>query len=723
MSPLGWAATALFVLHPSSQPPVGGLPGSPHTPVSTPAQELARDTTGGIIEAGRFITVKAPWDKDVETKINALLRRGESRLSASIGRPDRSSYEETFLAWDEMCGDLDAIGAFGSWDFNTSTDAAMRNRGEKTEELVSKINTRLYTLRFPYEVLRSTFARIEQSLSWDRKAFAKDTLRAFELNGVHLEGKAKERVQLISQEMIEIGVRFAKVLKDREVEVCLTPDQAKPIDPVLLRKDPKTGASILVLREDSYWDVLRRHPDADFRKLCYHRFYDATADQTADLDRLRALRREKAKQVKGKSFAALEMEDEGFTEEQVHSTLLELKKRTERWFLTTLEDYRQLNGGKPPKIWDLAYLEETAPTAGVAPGALLEYFSAQNVVKTLLGLARRLYGLSFERTTLDPLTRVEVFTVSDRSGKPIGRFTLDLYPRANKYSHAACWTMQGRATHHPDRQVVVGLVANLRERTLEGGKKGILFEEVQTIFHEFGHVLHGILIDSEPIGAHGVPRSLVEVPSQVFETWALDPVVLDEMALHNKTGKPLPADLRTVLYRKSARFAARHLRTQCLYSLFDLEFHDRTDEPIQEIWDRMTDDFFGKGFYPKKVPWFTRFGHLDGYGAKYWGYKFADLGKAQTYWSLVHRFRDLTAPEVGRFLEKSLMVFGGLKKLPEVATELTGLPLTPLPYVLDTLLDYPSLRAKIEGQAKAGRDFRSALEAAFVDLSGKASAR
>jgi thimet oligopeptidase len=717
-----WAVLALMVLWPlaadGATPKIDekpkASPSAAASAVPSPAASPSAPAGGTVTETKQFISVTAPFAPDIQRNLNALLADGEATLAKCKAKS--STYEETFLVWDRMCGEIDAIGSFGSWDFNTGLDPKVRERGEKAEELVSKVIARLYTLKFPYNILKDAFDRLKKNLPVQRKAYAEDVLRGFEHNGVHLEGASKERVKSIDQELIEIGTRFSKVLKDREITVPVSDAQAKEINKKYLKEDPKSSKKLAVLRESSYLDIMRRHPDRNFREKAFKSYFGGTEDQSEDLNQMRRLRREKAQLVKKTTYANLEMEDEGFTLAQVRATLEELKQRTNVSFQAVMKDYRELNKGETPKAYDLAYLEETAPVSGVNSDQLLQYFTATNVVRTLLDLSRRLYGLTFKLQKRDEKNRIEVYSVTDRTGQEIGTVTLDLFPRANKYNHAACWTMQGRATACPKRQAILGLAANLNERPLPEGGHGILLDEVTTVFHEFGHVLHGLLINSEMIGAHNVPRSLVEVPSQVFEAWILDPLVLAEMALHYKTGKPIPEDLRAVVYKKSQRFSARHVRTQCLYALFDLDFHEKTNISPQRVWDGLAQDLFGKKFYPSGIPWFTRFGHLDGYGAKYWGYKFADLGKAQIYWNLVHDFPNLTSEPVGQKLEEKLMVFGGLQKLSQVAPSFTGQELTALPYVLETLVPYPVLRAKIVELAKAGKNYKASLEGAFHDL-------
>src|SRR5688500_6844950 len=122
MKRFGWAATALIVLSPTT---AAGAP--------SPAASASPAPAGGVTETGDFITVKAPWDPAIEEKLNALLRQGEKALKDGKAKGDKATYEDTFLAWDAMCGDIDVIGSFASWDFNTSPDQSVRDRNEKTE--------------------------------------------------------------------------------------------------------------------------------------------------------------------------------------------------------------------------------------------------------------------------------------------------------------------------------------------------------------------------------------------------------------------------------------------------------------------------------------------------------------------------------------------------------------------------------------------------------------
>lgn len=678
---------------------------------------MTQEKTPEIRPAGALLAVDMPWDRAAERTINQALDKLGTQLIALKKRAGQTSYEETVLVFDAVLGDLDELAARSSWAFNTHPSKAVRDKAEQTSQLMAKLWSRLFTISLPYDVLKEVEKRLAPQLTWDRAHYLKDLLRGFEQNGVHVPEDRKKRIHAIDSELAEIGTRFSKALKDREARVELTPEQAKAYEPSSVRQDEKTGKPYLLLRQDTFNETMRVHPDAGLRKQVYERYFRVTEDLADDLDRMRQLRRERSKLVGNTTYVALEAQNEGFTPAEVRNRLDELVARTTRRFRETMADYRQLNGGERPCTQDLLYLEEHAPSEGLDPSSLQEYLSGPRTLQVLLELSGELYGLEFKAETGDKKHRIERFTVHGPNGKKLGTLTCDLYPRPEKFSHAACWTLRGRATAHPSRTADMGFVCNFKERSLPGGAKGLMWEDVNTCFHEYGHVLHGFLINAEPLLAHSVPRSLVEVPSQVFENWAYDPAVLDRLARHYKTGAPLTEKLKRLVYRKHQRFAARHLRTQVLYGLFDLEFHEHTEEDPQKIWERLAASIFGPGFYPAGLPWFTRFGHLDGYGAKYWGYKFADLGKSQLYWYIVHHYPDLLSRTIGHRMSDELLRFGGLKKLNQVALDFTGVPLTGLPYILETLFEYPRLREAIE--AHRHLPYQEALEASFRMLQGK----
>jgi Zn-dependent oligopeptidase len=292
----------------------------------------------------------------------------------------------------------------------------------------------------------------------------------------------------------------------------------------------------------------------------------------------------------------------------------------------------------------------------------------------LFSITQSLYGITYKEVTAvdDSASRplwhpdVRLYQVwDDASGERLGDFYLDLHPRLDKYGHAAQW---GLAQHKrwSDGRVtrpVAALVCNFTKPTDE--KPSLLtHDEVETLFHEFGHCLHTILSEAPywTMAGTNVERDFVEVPSQMFENWVWDADILASLARHYETGEPLPASML------EGMLAARHLGSglraerQFYYGLFDMTCHLDDDGVVDTT--KLAGDLWGSAgegveLYAA-VPeiWFqAAFGHLTGYQAGYYGYQ----------WSLVYacdmfqRFEELGMldPKAGSFYRRQILARGG----------------------------------------------------------------
>jgi thimet oligopeptidase len=228
--------------------------------------------------------------------------------------------------------------------------------------------------------------------------------------------------------------------------------------------------------------------------------------------------------------------------------------------------------------------------------------------------------------------------VLDASGKVLGRFFFDLYPREGKYKHAAVFSVRDTAKL-PDGSRLIPMAAMECNfpRPSAGAPALMSHQDAVTFFHEFGHVLHHLLSESELSSFAGttVARDFVESPSQMFEEWAWAKETLDLFAVHHETGKPMPKKLHAALLRSRGFGRALSTQRQLFLAALDQAYHTRplpmdTTRVVQEINDAYTAFTFVEGTHFQ-----ASFGHLIGYDAGYYGYQWA-LSIAQ---DLVTRFR------------------------------------------------------------------------------------
>ncbi|HSL27221.1 MAG TPA: M3 family metallopeptidase, partial [Acidimicrobiia bacterium] len=318
----------------------------------------------------------------------------------------------------------------------------------------------------------------------------------------------------------------------------------------------------------------------------------------------------------------------------------------------------------PLQVFDFRYYETQLRKRdyGVDPMEVASYFPLQQVIDGMLDLTGEVFGIQYrgeEAPTWHP--DVLTYAIHDRSdGELIAHFHMDLFPREGKFSHAAAFTLvPGR--RRPDgtyQQPVSAIVANF---TKPGADRPSLLQhnEVETFFHEFGHILHQTLTRAEVTRFSGssTEGDFVEAPSQIMENWTWRPEILRRFARHYLTGEPIPDHLVEQLAEaKNLNIALSKLR-QAQFGLLDMWLHDESsDKDLDDILRRATEvglfPFHEGTFFP------ASFGHLlGGYDAGYYGYMWSEV-YGDDMWS---RFDNegIDNPEVGRAYRRSILERGG----------------------------------------------------------------
>ncbi|HSN99639.1 MAG TPA: M3 family metallopeptidase, partial [Candidatus Nanopelagicales bacterium] len=296
-----------------------------------------------------------------------------------------------------------------------------------------------------------------------------------------------------------------------------------------------------------------------------------------------------------------------------------------------LKEHVKLGGRKTDRLApsERYFLEDRVRKAKFAfdSQAIAAYFEIGAVKKGLMDITARMYGLEYRKVNT-PVWHpdVDAYEARDaKSGELVGKFYLDLYSRADKYKHAAMFTVRTakRLGDGTWQTPVAALECNFPK---PGDQAALMsHDDVVTFFHEFGHVLHHMLTRSELAAYSGTAavRDFVEAPSQMFEEWAWSREVLDLFARHHKTGEKIPEELFQAMTRSRSFGRALGTQRQIFLALVDQELHSRSPvgdstKVVEEV-QRSTDSFD----YVKGTHFQSSFGHLIGYDAGYYGYQWA----------------------------------------------------------------------------------------------------
>ena len=653
-----------------------------------------------------------PFDRieaaHVVPAVTQLLAELEQRLQA-IEAEVKPTYAELVQPLDEIHERLHRVwGPVGHLK-SVKDSAELREAHQEMQPAVVKFGLRAGQSEPIYKGLKA----LQEGPEWTKLERAQQRvvehlIREAEQAGIALEGEARTRFNEIAERLSHLSTEFSNAGLDatkawsitltREEEVDGLPqtaramyaaahNQAKQADEP--EATPEKGPWRVTLAIPSFLAFMKDAKRRDLREKLYRAFLTRASDQsdfpefdnTARINEILTLRKEKAALLGFKSYAEFSLWGKMAPSVQAVEGLLE-ELRAAAWDPAVkdheeLEELAKRHGQQEPVAhWDATYWGERLREErfGIKDEELRPYFPLEPVVNGLFALVERLFGVSVKAADCEaPVWHPDVrfYKIYDDAGAHIASFYLDPYSRPEDKRSGAWMNVCRMRQRHADGSLQVPVAYLVCNQTPPTGDTPSLmtFNEVTTLFHEFGHGLHHMLtrMDYPQVaGVAGVEWDAVELPSQFMENWCYHKPTLLGMARHYQTGEPLPDELFTKLEAARTFRAGSMLLRQIMFSMLDMELHTRFEpggaESVFDVHRRIAERT--SVLKPLAEDRFLcSFAHIfaGGYAAGYYSYKWAEVLSADAFAAFEEAGLDNEAAikEVGRRFRETVLAQGG----------------------------------------------------------------
>jgi peptidyl-dipeptidase Dcp len=542
------------------------------------------------------------------------------------------------------------------------------------------------------------FARIDAVFKSDQTARLgaeeKRLLERMHLNfvraGARLDAEGKERMSRIVERLAALGTRFSQnVLADEKNYVLpLGKEDLEGLPDFLIAAARKAAeergakaSHVITLARSLIEPFLTFSPRRDLREQAFKSWISrgengGETDNRAIIAEMLALRRERARLLGYVTFAAYKLDDSmAKTPANVRSlldqvwTAAKAKADRERAKLQAIAQREGANIAIEP--WDWRYYAEKVRKAefDLDEATVKQYLPLERMIEAAFYTAGRLFGLRFsERKDLALYhPDVRAFEVTDGSGRHVGLFLGDYFARASKRSGAWMSSYRSQERLGGNIRPIVVNVCNFAKGA-DGSPALLSFEDARTLFHEFGHALHGLLSDVTypSLSGTSVARDFVELPSQLYENWLTTREVLERFARHHETNEPMPAAMIEKLIA-ARTFNQGFATVEYLASaIVDMEFHSEAWRPNDEPLEFEARTLARIGL-PREIvmrhrsPHFTHIFSGDGYSAGYYSYLWSEVLDADAF-AAFEETGDVFDPEIARRLRTFVYAAGGLRK-------------------------------------------------------------
>jgi len=607
-----------------------------------------------------------PFDKIDTTHYMPAFTEGmkqqNAEIEALININEDPSFANTILSFDRSGNLLTKVSKVFFNLNEANTNDQMQAIARQVNPLLSKHRDDIYLNEKLFARIKAVYdKRHEAGLDSQQIRATEKYYRDFERMGANLPEDKKEILRKINTQLSMLSLTFGEnLLAETNKNFKLIIEDSSDLNGLpagvidgaaeTAREEGLEGKWVFTLAKPSMIPFLQYDNNRDLREKIYRAYYmrgnnGNANDNNAIVEKMVKLRAQKAQLLGYKSFADYIIDDNmAKIPGNVYDFLIKLWNPSLPMAKKEVAEMHKIIDRKGENFklqsWDWWYYAEKVRKEkyDLDDSALRPYFSLGNVRDGMFMVAQKLYGITFTiRNDLPVYEKdVETYEVKEADGKPVGILYLDYYPRAGKKTGAWCTDFRSAITEEGKRiDPVVSLVCNFTKPTAD--MPALLnWDEVTTLFHEFGHALHGLFTRGKYYRTAGsVPNDYVELPSQIMENWAGDPEVLKVYAKHYKTGEAMPEELIQKIQKSSLFNQGFETVEYLAASLLDMDYHTRLDTIDFNVGAFETKSMKNVGLIDEIIPRYrsTYFAHIfnGGYAAGYYVYIWAAVLDADAF--------------------------------------------------------------------------------------------
>jgi peptidyl-dipeptidase Dcp len=642
-----------------------------------------------------------PFDKIKEEHYLPAFQKAieiqNNEIEAIITNPDKPTFENTIVALDKSGSDLSKVSGvfFNLVEANTNEQLQAINAeiapilaGHQDNMMLNAdLFKRVKTVADEQKELNLEIENGNtKALNQEQKALLDKIYKGFVRGGSELNNTDQAELREINKKLASLYPKFGETLMKEvntyymlvknEDDLAGLPQSVKDAAAQVATEKGQEGWAF-TLDKPSWIPFLQYADNRDLRKELYtawmNRGKSEKFNTTPIINEILVLREQKAQLMGYQNFAEYAIDKNmAKTPENVYKLLMDLwepslaKAKEEEAELQNIMNKSGVAGNL--ESWDWWYYTEKLRKEkyDLDESELRPYFSLEQVKKGAFELAGRLYGLKFEKRTDLPVYHedVETYEITEEDGTHIGIFYVDYFPRSSKRGGA--WMEAYRKQSGSGEEMITPVIVNVCNFTKPTADAPSLLsiDEVETLFHEFGHALHGFLssVEYNTISGTSVKRDFVELPSQIMENWALQPEMLKLYAYHYKTGELIPNALVEKI-QMSSQFNQGFVTTEYLAaSLLDMEYHTAPNaaDINVEAFEKQSMDKLGliNSIIPRyRSNYFSHAFSGEGYAAGYYVYIWAAVLDSDAFEAFAEN--GLFNRELGQSLRDNIISKGG----------------------------------------------------------------